>query len=97
MTPSPCGPSRTDPQSNRSVQQYSVDQRNTAVLGDASQQRPFSNLRASCRVCAAMLSERLGAMIADGYRLVARRTVSAKRRIPADAAPRQIPISRPPK
>jgi hypothetical protein len=70
-------PVQADPQPNRSG---SVDQRITAVLADASQPRPFSDLRASCRVRATTLYERLGAMIAagtivksaDGYRLAAR-------------------------
>jgi len=73
-------PVQADPQPNRSVHQESVDQRITAVLADASQPRPFSDLRASCRVRATTLYERLAAMIAagtivksaDGYRLTAR-------------------------
>ena len=80
MTPSPLRPVQADPQPNRSVQRDSVDQRITAVLADASQSRPFSDLRASCRVRATTLYERLAAMIAagivtkstDGYRPVAR-------------------------
>ena len=73
-------PVQADPQPNRSVQQDSIDQRIAAVLADASQPRPFSDLRASCRVRATTLYERLAAMIAagtivksaDGYRLAAR-------------------------
>ena len=69
-----------DPQPNRSVHQESIDQRIALVLADASQPRPFSDLRASCRVRATTLYERLAAMIAagtivksaDGYRLAAR-------------------------
>jgi RecA-family ATPase len=73
-------PIQTDHQPDRSAQQESVDQRITAVLAVASQPRPFAALRASCRVRAATLYERLGAMIAagtivksaDGYRFAAR-------------------------
>ena len=73
-------PVQAVPQSNRSVQQDFVDQRITAVLADASQPKPFSDLRVLCRVRATTLYERLGAMIAagtivksaDGYRLAAR-------------------------
>ena len=73
-------PVEADPQPNRPIQQDSVDQRITTVLADASQPRPFSDLRASCRVRATTLYERLAAMIAagivvkstDGYRLAAR-------------------------
>ena len=66
MTPSRLRPVQADPQPNRSVHQESVDQRITAVLADASQPRPFSDLRASCRVRATTLYERLAAMIAAG-------------------------------
>ena len=59
-------PVQADPQPNRSVHQESVDQRITAVLADASQPRPFSDLRASCRVRATTLYQRLAAMIAAG-------------------------------
>jgi hypothetical protein len=59
-------PVQGDPQPNRSVHQESIDQRITAVLADASQPRPFSDLRASCRVRATTLYERLAAMIAAG-------------------------------
>jgi len=73
-------PVQADPQPNRSVQQDSVDQRITAVLADAPEPQPFSDLRASCRVRATTLYERLAAMIAagiivksaDGYRLAPR-------------------------
>jgi len=73
-------PVQADPQPNRSVQQDSVDQRITAVLTDAREPQPFSDLRASCRVRATTLYERLAAMIAagiivksaDGYRLAPR-------------------------
>ena len=59
-------PVQADPQHNRSLHQESVDQRITAVLADASQPQPFSDLRASCRVRATTLYERLAAMTADG-------------------------------
>jgi RecA-family ATPase len=80
-------PVQPDPQPNRSVQQESVDQRITAVLADASQPRPFSDLRMSCRVRATTLYKRLGAMIAagtivksaNGYHLAERRAPSAER------------------
>ncbi len=73
-------PVQDDPQPNRSVQQDSIDHRIASVLADAIQPRPFSDLRASCRVRATTLYERLAAMIAagtvvksaDGYRLAAR-------------------------
>jgi hypothetical protein len=68
MTPSPCGPSRADPRPNRSVHQASVDQRITAVLADASQPRPFSDLRASCRVRSTTLYERLAGHDRRGHR-----------------------------
>ncbi len=50
-----------DPQPNRSVHPESIDQRIASVLADASQPRPFSDLRASCRVRATTLYERLAA------------------------------------
>jgi hypothetical protein len=58
----------------------SVDQRITAVLVDGEQPRPFSELRACCRVRATTLYKRLAAMIAaglvakspDGYSLASR-------------------------
>jgi hypothetical protein len=58
----------------------SIDQRITAALADREQPRPFSELRASCRVRTTTLYERLAAMTAagiidksaDGYRLVSR-------------------------
>ena len=59
-------PVQADPQPNRSVHPASVDQRITAALADASKPRPFSDLRASCRVRATTLYERLAAMIAAG-------------------------------
>jgi RecA-family ATPase len=59
-------PVQADPQPKRSVEQASVDQRITAVLADASQPQPFSELRASCRVRATTLYQRLAAMTAAG-------------------------------
>jgi hypothetical protein len=59
-------PVQADPQPKRSVEQASVDQRITAVLADASQPRPFSELRASCRVRTTTLYQRLAAMTAAG-------------------------------
>lgn len=44
----------------------SVDQRITAVLADSGKPRPFSELRASCRVRTTTLYERLAAMTAAG-------------------------------
>ena len=59
-------PVQADPQPKPSVEQASVDQRITAVLADGSQPRPFSELRASCRVRATTLYQRLAAMTAAG-------------------------------
>ena len=59
-------PVQADPQPKPSVEQDSVDQRITAVLADGSQPRPFSELRASCRVRATTLYQRLAAMTAAG-------------------------------
>jgi hypothetical protein len=44
----------------------SVDQRITAALADADRPRPFSELRAACRIRNATLYERLAAMTAAG-------------------------------
>ena len=60
------------------TQHRSVDDRITAVLTEAGQPQPFSDLRALCRVRSATLYERLAAMAtagriiksADGYSLV---------------------------
>ena len=62
------------------VEPNTLDDRIAAALAEAGQPKPFADLRASCRVRAATLYERLGAMIAagtivksaDGYRLAAR-------------------------
>ncbi|GAC1491924.1 MAG: hypothetical protein NVS2B11_16420 [Acetobacteraceae bacterium] len=59
------------------IEPASVDQRITAALTDGKKPRPFSELRASCRVRATTLYQRLAAMTAagivvksaDGYRL----------------------------
>jgi len=59
-------PVQADPQPKRSVEQASVDQRITAVLAAASRPQPFSELRASCRVRATTLYQRLAAMTAAG-------------------------------
>jgi AAA domain len=59
-------PVQADPQPKPSVEQASVDQRITAVLADGSQPRPFSELRASCRVRTTTLYQRLAAMTAAG-------------------------------
>jgi hypothetical protein len=73
-------PIQTDRQPEHHVEPTSVDQRITAALADGKQPRPFSELRASCRVRTTTLYERLAAMIAaglvvksaDGYSLASR-------------------------
>jgi len=50
-----------------SAEPASVDDRLTAALAAADRPRPFSELRACCRVRAATLYERLAAMTAAGY------------------------------
>jgi hypothetical protein len=70
-------PVHANPQSECRAEPISVDQRITAALTDGSKPRPFSELRASCRVRTTTLYERLAAMTAaglvvksaDGYRL----------------------------
>jgi RecA-family ATPase len=72
-------PSQPDPQPESRVGPISVDQRITAALADGGKPRPFSELRASCRVRTNTLYQRLAAMTAaglivksaDGYRLAA--------------------------
>ena len=59
-------PVQADPQPKPSVEQASVDQRITAALAGAAKPRPFSELRASCRVRATTLYQRLAAMTAAG-------------------------------
>jgi hypothetical protein len=61
-------PIQTDRQAEHHVEPTSVDQRITAALADGEQSRPFSELRASCRVRTTALYERLAAMIAAGLR-----------------------------
>jgi RecA-family ATPase len=53
-------------QSERNPEPTSVDQRITAALADGEQPKPFSELRASCRVRTTTLYERLAAMTATG-------------------------------
>jgi hypothetical protein len=73
-------PTQTDRQSEHRVEPTSVDQRIAAALADGQQPRPFSELRASCRVRTTTLYERLAAMTAaglvtksaDGYSLAGR-------------------------
>ena len=73
-------PVQPDPQPESRVESSSVDQRITAALADGGKPRPFSALRASCRVRTTTLYGRLAAMIAaglvvksaDGYCLAAR-------------------------
>jgi RecA-family ATPase len=67
-------------QPDRGTEPTSVDQRINAALRDCAQPRPFSELRASCRVRTTTLYERLAAMTAagivvkspDGYCLASR-------------------------
>ena len=57
---------QADPQPDSRVEPISVDQRITAALADGGKPRPFSELRASCRVRTTTLYERLAAMTAAG-------------------------------
>jgi RecA-family ATPase len=57
---------KADAHPKRSIEQASVDQRITAALAEAGKPQPFSELRASCRVRATTLYERLAAMTANG-------------------------------
>ena len=67
-------------QFERNIEPTSVDDRITAALTECVHPRPFSELRASCRVRTTTLYERLAAMTAagivvkstDGYSLAAR-------------------------
>jgi hypothetical protein len=59
-------PVQADLQPGSRVEPISVDQRITAALADAVSPRPFSELRASCRVRTTTLYERLAAMTAAG-------------------------------
>jgi RecA-family ATPase len=73
-------PVHFDRHPERNSEPTSVDQRITAALADGEQPKPFSELRASCRVRTTTLYERLAAMTtaglvvksADGYCLVIR-------------------------
>jgi RecA-family ATPase len=73
-------PVQADPQPESRVEPISVDQRITAALAGGGKPRPFSELRASCRVRTTTLYKRLAAMTAagtviksaDGYWLAAR-------------------------
>jgi hypothetical protein len=59
-------PVQTDHQPERRVEPNSADQRITAALTGNHQPRPFSELRATCRVRTTTLYERLAAMTAAG-------------------------------
>jgi AAA domain len=59
-------PVQTDRQPERRVEPTSVDQRIAAALAEGEQPRPFSELRASCRLRTTTLYERLAAMTAAG-------------------------------
>ena len=59
-------PIQADPHPGRRAEPISVDQRITAALADGGKPRPFSELRASCRVRTTTLYERLAAMTAAG-------------------------------
>ena len=73
-------PVQANPQDEPRVQATSIDQRIAAALAQAEQPRSFAELRASCRVRATTLYQRLAAMTAagiiiksaNGYRLAAR-------------------------
>ena len=66
MTLLPCQLVQAGPQPDSRVEPISVDQRITAALADGGKPRPFSALRASCRVRTTTLYERLAAMTAAG-------------------------------
>lgn len=59
-------PVQSVPQTERRVAPVSVDQRIAAALADCSEPRPFSELRAACRVRTTTLYQRLAEMTADG-------------------------------
>ena len=59
-------PVHADPQPGGRTEPISVDQRITAALADSGTPRPFAELRASCRIRATTLYERLAAMTAAG-------------------------------
>src|SRR5271170_5025627 len=59
-------PVQADPLPDSRIEPISVDQRITAALADAGKPRPFSELRALCRVRTATLYERLAAMTSTG-------------------------------
>jgi RecA-family ATPase len=73
-------PLHADHQNDSPVEAASIDQRIVATLADGEQPRTFAQLRASCRVRAKTLYQRLAAMTAagavtkspNGYRLAAR-------------------------
>jgi hypothetical protein len=73
-------PLHADHQNDSPVEAASIDQRIVATLADGEQPRTFAELRASCRVRAKTLYQRLAAMTAagavtkspNGYRLAAR-------------------------
>ncbi|MEO9191275.1 MAG: AAA family ATPase [Acetobacteraceae bacterium] len=73
-------PVQADPQNEPRVQATAIDRRIAAALAEADQPRTFAELRASCRVRAKTLYQRLAAMTAagsitksaSGYRLAAR-------------------------
>jgi hypothetical protein len=73
-------PLHADHQNEPGVEATSIDQRIAAVLAEGEQPRTFTELRASCRVRAKTLYQRLAAMTAAGivansanrYRLAAR-------------------------
>jgi hypothetical protein len=77
----------------------SIDQRIAAAVAEAEQPRTFAELRASCRVRAQTLYQRLAEMTAvgivaksaDGYSLAARRTDTAT--VPPKATPGQCSAS----
>jgi hypothetical protein len=59
-------PVAADCQPESRAEPISVDQRITAALADGGKPRPFSELRASCRVRTTTLYQRLAVMTADG-------------------------------
>jgi hypothetical protein len=59
-------PVQADPQPESRAELISLDQRITAALADGGKPRPFSELRASCRVRTTTLYQRLAAMTAAG-------------------------------
>jgi hypothetical protein len=68
--------------SQPTVEPNTLDDRIAAVLAEASQPQPFADLRASCRVRAATLYDRIAAMTTAGRIIKIPRRLSSRRLIP---------------